>query len=132
MKGFYEIVPRSEVSCFSVDELKLLMNGREEIVVSTLAASSRYDGGLDEGSDIVVWLWKVVEKMSKDNKTKFLTFVTGCPRIPLDGFDPQFTVTCSDDMEATALPRTHTCSTNSYCHHTTSRAQAIYRLVGER
>ena len=109
LKGFYEIVPRSEVSCFSVAELKLLMNGREEIVVSTLAASSRYDGGLDEGSDIVVWLWKVVEKMSKDNKTKFLTFVTGCPRIPLDGFDPQFTVTCSDDMEATALPRTHTC-----------------------
>ena len=70
LKGFYEIVPKPEVSCFSVAELKLLMNGREEIVVSTLAASSRYDGGLDEGSDIVVWLWKVVEKMSKDNKTK--------------------------------------------------------------
>ena len=93
------------------------MNGREEIVVSTLAASSKYDGGIDESSDIVVWLWKVVEKMPKEMKTKFLTFVTGCPRIPLDVFDPQFTVTCSDDMEATALPRSHTCLTNWYCHH---------------
>ena len=109
LKGFYEIVPKEDVSCFTIEEIILLMNGREEIVVSTLAASSKYDGGIDESSDIVVWLWKVVEKMTKEMKTKFLTFVTGCPRIPLDGFDPQFTVTCSDDMEATALPRSHTC-----------------------
>ena len=60
-------------------------------------------------------VWKVVEN-AKRNETN-LTFVTGCPRIPLDGFDPQFTVTL---VMIWKLQHCHVhirVLTNWYCHH---------------
>ena len=108
--GFYEVVPKEDVAVFEPDELLQLLNGQDEIVVAVLASTSIYEGhGFSADSDMAAWLWEVVEEMDKEGRTALLKFVTGCPRIPLDGFDPQFTVVCSDNMEATALPRSHTC-----------------------
>ena len=39
----------------------------------------------------------------------FLKFVTGTSRVPLDGYDPPFTLTEGVDMIADSLPRAHTC-----------------------
>jgi hypothetical protein len=108
-QGFYEIVSKQEIGLFSVEEFSQLLSGQDDIAVSVLSRTSIYNGGIDKDSDLAVWLWEVLEEFDKEGRTKLLKFATGCPRIPLDGFDPQFTIVCSDDMEATALPRSHTC-----------------------
>ena len=43
--------------------------------------------------------FKVVSELSKDDKSKFLTFITGCPRLPIGGFralQPQLTIVRKD------------------------------------
>ena len=46
--------------------------------------------------------------MSDKKRKRLLRFVTGTCRIPLDGFDPPFTLTPSD-LDENALPMAHTC-----------------------
>ena len=46
--------------------------------------------------------------MSDSDRQNLLRFVTGTCRVPLDGFDPPFTLT-SSDMTENALPMAHTC-----------------------
>ena len=48
------------------------------------------------------------QTLSDKKRKNLLRFVTGTCRIPLDGFDPPFTLTPSD-LDASALPMAHTC-----------------------
>ncbi len=58
---------------------------------------------------MAIWFWDVLEEMTSDERAGVLRFTTGCPRVPLDGFDPEFTLVCNQEMSPDALPRAHTC-----------------------
>ena len=47
--------------------------------------------------------------MEMETRQSILRFATGCPTVPLDGFDPEFTLVCNQEMSLDALPRAHTC-----------------------
>ena len=47
--------------------------------------------------------------MKTEDRSKILAFVTGSGTVPLDGFDPAFTITKASDTTRTALPTAHTC-----------------------
>jgi hypothetical protein len=107
-RGFAELIPNSHVSVFSPEELLLLLNGKSKIDVEEMLASTRYTGGYQEDSMTVKLFWKVFETMSQEERQNVLKFATGATRVPLDGFDPQFTITMgSDGIEN--LPSAHTC-----------------------
>jgi hypothetical protein len=54
-------------------------------------------------------LWQIIREFESDDQRRFLHFVTGTTRVPLDGYDPPFNVTQGKDMTPDSLPRAHTC-----------------------
>lgn len=47
--------------------------------------SARYQDGFEENSETVKHFWEVVHSLSQEDKKKFLSFLTGCDRAPIDG-----------------------------------------------
>ena len=55
----------------------------------------------------VLAFWRVFDNLSMEDRAKLLMFTTGTTKVPLDGFDPLFTITKGTEKDA--LPRSHTC-----------------------
>ena len=107
-RGFAELIPNSHVSVFTPEELLLLLNGKSKIELGEMIASTRYTGGYEEHSMPVKLFWEVFTKMSQEERQNMLKFATGATRVPLDGFDPQFTIT-RGSSGTESLPSAHTC-----------------------
>merc|ERR1712146_5585 len=37
-------------------------------------------------SDQIVWIWSILRRMTHDEQAKFVAFVTGSSKVPLEGF----------------------------------------------
>ena len=116
--GFYSIIKRECIRVFTPPELSLLFGGKMSVKVVELRTCTQYTGGYEvdadlsasPGSEVINMLWEVLEGWTDVVRRKFLKFVTGTPRVPLDGYDPCFTVTrAGDDVGVDALPTAHTC-----------------------
>uniref|UniRef100_K3WJQ6 HECT-type E3 ubiquitin transferase n=1 Tax=Globisporangium ultimum (strain ATCC 200006 / CBS 805.95 / DAOM BR144) TaxID=431595 RepID=K3WJQ6_GLOUD len=107
-QGFHSLIPTSFVKMFDLSELRMLMNGKPMIDVEELRASTVFQGGYSEHSQVVLWLWQALREFSLEIRGQFLKFMTGTNKIPLDGFEPPLNLTKSD-LDPVALPRTHTC-----------------------
>lgn len=108
VQGFNSLVPASAIKVFNLGELRMLLNGKPTIDVEELRASTVFQGGYSEHSQVVLWLWQALREFSLETRGLFLKFMTGTNKIPLDGFDPPLNLTRSD-LDPRALPRTHTC-----------------------
>ena len=112
IQGFETLVPRSSLSeCFAHDpvlDLMRLVNGEPEIGIDVIRSHVVFQGGYDAHSQVVLWLWQALREFRHKDRALFLKFVTGTTKVPLDGFDPPFNITCSD-LHDEALPRAHTC-----------------------
>ena len=49
-----------------------------------------------------------MESFDQELLTKFLVFISGCPRLPMDGLRPPLMLTSADGNDS-VLPRAHTC-----------------------
>lgn len=123
--AFHCIVPPSSLAdaAIKVDELYLMLNGKEHIDIEELRAYVVYQGvssGSSSSSSAaansfheccasVIWLWRCVRDMSDQDRRAFLLFFTGSSRVPLDGYDPPLTITDGADRDIDSLPRAHTC-----------------------
>lgn len=108
VQGFTALIPLPTIKAFELGELRMLMNGKPTIDVEELRASTVFQGGYSEHSQVVLWLWQALREFSQEMRGVFLKFMTGTNKIPLDGFEPPLNLTKSD-LETHALPRTHTC-----------------------
>lgn len=108
VQGFAFLIPASAIKVFELHELRMLLNGKPTIDVEELRASTVFQGGYSEHSQVVLWLWQALREFSQELRGLFLKFMTGTNKIPLDGFDPPLNLTKSD-LDPRALPRTHTC-----------------------
>ncbi|OQR98328.1 HECT E3 ubiquitin ligase [Achlya hypogyna] len=106
--GLHTLVPAAMLQAFAWDELQLLLNGNPAVDVDQLRAHAAFQGGYDANAQVVLWLWQALRGWPNAKRQLFLKFATGSTTIPLDGFEPPFTLTLSD-LEPTALPRSHTC-----------------------
>jgi hypothetical protein len=122
--GFCSLVPAAALDAFSAEEVGLLLNGRPDVDVRALRACTVYAGGLDERSPVCVWFWALMERdaagetrdagartggaLGAEGRAAVLRFVTGSPRIPLDGLDPPFCLSGTESGDD-SLPRAHTC-----------------------
>lgn len=78
----------------------LISGASKRMDVSDLKRHTKYGGYFSSNSSVVKWLWKIIDKEMNDyDHSKFLMFVTSCPRSPLLGFEslqPPFTITMLD------------------------------------
>jgi hypothetical protein len=63
-----------------------MVSGTPEIDVADWKASTVYTDGLAPESDVVLWLWAIVQGMDQAEQAALLHFVTGSSRAPADGF----------------------------------------------
>lgn len=118
LKGFHEVVPPELLLPFDEKELEVLITGCSKIDLKDWKAHTRLKHCTAD-SKIVKWFWEVVESFSEERKIRLLQFVTGCPRVPLQGFkalqgttgatDPRLFTINLIDTSTDNLPQAHTC-----------------------
>ena len=117
LKGFLEIVPKSLISIFNYRELELLIAGLPEFDIKDLKANIEFRGGFTALSPSIIWFWEIIDEFDKTEIALLLSFVTGCSKIPLDGFKSlqgmngvqKFNIRRMITNDLQRLPEGHTC-----------------------
>ncbi|CAB3980054.1 E3 ubiquitin- ligase TRIP12, partial [Paramuricea clavata] len=87
-EGFETVFPLSSLSCFTPEEMDLLLCGStaETWDVKSLMENCRPDHGYTHDSRAVKFLFEILSSYDKDERRRFLQFVTGSPKLPVGGF----------------------------------------------
>ena len=132
VEGFTSIIRAERIEGFATDELNLMLTGRADFDVDEFAKACKFEGDLDSDAPLALWFWEILETMAMETKQALLRFATGCPTVPLDGFDPEFTLVCNQELSPEALPRAHTCFNKlvlpPYSLHEQGKAQLEQKL----
>lgn len=115
LTGFYEIIPKDLISMFNEQELELLISGLPTVDIDDMAANTEYKG-FQKTSTHIQWFWRALRSFEKEDKAKFLQFVTGTSKVPLQGFASlegmngvqKFSIHM-DSRGGDRLPAAHTC-----------------------
>ena len=106
-KGFYDIVDRNLLLILSPEELELIICGTQTLDYMELKKSAKYNGYIEDSLTIKLF-WEILMEFNEEQKKKFLIFVTGSDRAPIDGLGSlPFTVNRIENNEE--LPSSHTC-----------------------
>ncbi|XP_022080949.1 E3 ubiquitin-protein ligase HUWE1-like [Acanthaster planci] len=115
LEGFYDIIPKRLISIFNEQELELLISGLPTIDVDDLKANTEYHK-YQANSLQIQWFWRALRSFDQAIRAKFLQFVTGTSKVPLQGFaslegmnGPQKFQIHRDDRSTDRLPTAHTC-----------------------
>ncbi|KAM3302623.1 E3 ubiquitin-protein ligase UPL1 [Capsicum chacoense] len=135
LEGFNELVPRELISIFNDKELELLISGLPEIDMEDLKANTEYTG-YTAASTAVQWFWEVVKGFSKEDMARFLQFVTGTSKVPLEGFKALQGISGPQRFQIhkaygapERLPSAHTCFNQLDLPEYTSKEQLQERLL---
>ena len=85
LAGFYDMVPPALITIFSPTELELLVCGVPEVDLDDLYRNTDYHS-YHAAEPVIQWFWEALRSFSIENKNKFLAFLTGTSKVPLDGF----------------------------------------------
>jgi len=115
LEGFYDIIPRRLIAIFNEQELELLLSGLPDINIDDLKANTEYHK-YSVTSLQIVWFWRALRSFDQTDRAKFLQFVTGSSKVPLQGFGAlegmngaqKFQIH-RDDRSTDRLPAAHTC-----------------------
>ncbi|KAJ4934280.1 hypothetical protein JOQ06_007079, partial [Pogonophryne albipinna] len=115
LEGFYEIIPKRLISIFTEQELELLISGLPTIDIDDLKANTEYHK-YQASSIQIQWFWRALRSFDQADRAKFLQFVTGTSKVPLQGFTAlegmngiqKFQIH-RDDRSTDRLPSAHTC-----------------------
>ncbi|TMS38017.1 hypothetical protein L596_004833 [Steinernema carpocapsae] len=115
LEGFYEIIPKQLISIFNEQELELLISGLPTIDIDDLCANTEYKT-YTKSSPQIQWFWRALRSFEREDLAKFLQFVTGTSKVPLQGFSTlegmngvqKFSIHC-DYRSNDRLPAAHTC-----------------------
>jgi len=115
LEGFYDIIPRRLIAIFNEQELELLLSGLPDINIDDLKANTEYHK-YSVTSLQIVWFWRALRSFDQTDRAKFLQFVTGSSKVPLQGFGTlegmngaqKFQIH-RDDRSTDRLPAAHTC-----------------------
>ncbi|KAF8060412.1 hypothetical protein N665_1217s0015 [Sinapis alba] len=135
LEGFNELIPRELVSIFNDKELELLISGLPEIDFDDLKANTEYTS-YAAGSPVIRWFWEVVKDFSKEDMARFLQFVTGTSKVPLEGFKALQGISGPQRLQIhkayggpERLPSAHTCFNQLDLPEYPSKEQLKERLL---
>ena len=109
-KGFYRVFDQKLSKILSPQELELIICGTQKLDFNELQKSVKYEG-YTENSFTIHYFWQVIKEFNEEEKKKFLFFVTGCDRAPIDGLG-SLPFTISRNANINELPSAHTCFNN--------------------
>ncbi|CAI4227768.1 unnamed protein product [Auanema sp. JU1783] len=115
LTGFYEIIPKDLISMFNEQELELLISGLPDIDIDDLANNTEYRS-YSKTCPQIQWFWRALRSFEPEDRAKFLQFVTGTSKVPLQGFGSlegmsgvqKFSIHL-DSRGGDRLPAAHTC-----------------------
>lgn len=135
LEGFSELVPRELISIFNDKELELLISGLPEIDIDDLKANTEYTG-YTAASTVIHWFWEVVKAFNKEDMARFLQFVTGTSKVPLEGFKALQGISGPQRFQIhkaygapERLPSAHTCFNQLDLPEYTNKEQLQERLL---
>uniref|UniRef100_A0A8D8BGJ0 HECT-type E3 ubiquitin transferase n=1 Tax=Culex pipiens TaxID=7175 RepID=A0A8D8BGJ0_CULPI len=106
--GFMKVCGGRVLKLFKAHELMAVIIGNQEYDWIALEENAEYKNGYQSGDLQIRWFWEVFHELPLEEKKKFLLFLTGCDRIPIQGMKAIkiFIQPTPDDK---FLPVAHTC-----------------------
>lgn len=72
------------------EELELVICGTQMLDFHELEKAARYDDGYEKDSISIKNMWQVIHSLNDEEQKKFLFFLTGCDRAPINGLGKEF------------------------------------------
>ncbi|XP_053176238.1 probable E3 ubiquitin-protein ligase HERC6 [Scomber japonicus] len=96
-RGFFKVCDMDVVDFFQPEELQAVMVGQENYDWEVFKQNTVYEGEYHAAHSNILTFWEVFDKLTPDEKKKFLLFLTGSERVPFLGME-------SIKMRVAALP----------------------------
>ena len=110
-KGFYKVFNRNLTKMLTPQELELIICGTQILDFHELKLACVYEE-FDKNSETVKYFWEILFDFNEEEKKKFLSFVTGCDRAPIDGLGSLPITVTNGGSDLNQLPTAHTCFNN--------------------
>ncbi|XP_053604119.1 probable E3 ubiquitin-protein ligase HERC4 isoform X3 [Plodia interpunctella] len=107
-QGFQKVCGGSIIKLFRSHELMSVVIGNEEYDWDVFEGNCEYKNGYTSSDPQVRWFWEVFHELSIEDKKKFLLFLTGSDRVPIQGMrDIKIRIQAVADERY--FPVAHTC-----------------------
>lgn len=83
--GFMKVCGGRVLQLFHSHELMAVVVGNENYDWDALEEVAEYKNGYTSSDKTIRWFWEVIHEMPLQDKKKFLLFLTGSDRIPIQG-----------------------------------------------
>ena len=110
-KGFYRVFSKDLSKILNPEELELIICGNQFLDFKELKKVCRYEE-YDSNSETIIYFWEILLEFNEEEKKKFLSFVTGCDRAPIDGLGSLPITISNGGSDLNQLPSAHTCFNN--------------------
>ncbi|XP_011636945.1 probable E3 ubiquitin-protein ligase HERC4 isoform X1 [Pogonomyrmex barbatus] len=107
-KGFHNVCGGRVLELFHSHELMLLLMGNENYDWEELEKNASYKEGYSKSDPTIVLFWQVFHELPLEEKKKFLLFLTGSDRVPIQGMKA-IKITIQPMSDERFLPAAHTC-----------------------
>ncbi|KAH8371053.1 hypothetical protein KR093_006003, partial [Drosophila rubida] len=107
-KGFMKVCSGNVMKLFQPEELMAVVTGNEQYDWQALEDNCDYKDSYTSADETVQWFWEVFRDLTETDKKKFLLFLTGSDRIPIQGMKAIKIVIQPTENER-FLPVAHTC-----------------------
>ncbi|XP_065812922.1 probable E3 ubiquitin-protein ligase HERC4 isoform X1 [Labrus bergylta] len=109
-RGFFKVCDYDVVDFFQPKDLRAVMVGQENYDWDVFKQNTVYEGVYHAEHPNIVTFWEVFEKLTAEDKKKFLLFLTGFDRLPFLGMESiRMRVDVLPDSNETHRPESHTC-----------------------
>ena len=113
--GIHDVIRRGILDLLTPTELREVIAGPPELTAAMVLAGTQFIDHVDADIPIHValrlnsWLTSVVTEMSSADLARFVKFVTGSPRPPIDSGMAWITIKANPFVLETAMPTSSTC-----------------------
>ncbi|XP_053977184.1 probable E3 ubiquitin-protein ligase HERC4 isoform X1 [Hylaeus volcanicus] len=107
-KGFHRVCGGRVLELFHSHELMAVVVGNEDYDWEELEKNAMYKEGYSKNDPTIILFWQVFRELPLEEKKKFLLFLTGSDRIPIQGMKA-IKITIQPTNDERMLPVAHTC-----------------------
>ena len=107
-KGFHKVCGGRVLELFHSHELMAVVVGNEDYDWEELEKNAMYKEGYTKNDPTIALFWQVFRELTLEEKKKFLLFLTGSDRIPIQGMKA-IRITIQPMADERSLPVAHTC-----------------------
>lgn len=108
-KGFLTLCGGPVLRLLLPSELEELVCGEAHLDFAALRRGVRYEGGYTNSSQVVQWLWQILDEYSSEERKRFLKFFSGSDRAPIGGLGSLTLTVQRAGPDSERLPSASTC-----------------------